>query len=432
MAYFIESTALFSTLFAIYYLFLKDLKFLKTNRFLLITMMLSALLLPLLGNVFSIEFTWGSFLQQSYYDQITQVESIPILGKSKTSDNVSSLGVPRTIFFGFYLYLAVSIVLIISVLSQLFSFFLLMKKSSISYELNGIKHVITNEVDTPFSFFNAVFLPSTLEDPVLEEQVLLHESCHVREGHSFDIILAELFRAIFWINPLVWINNKEVRCNLEYLADEAVLETGVSPKVYQMNILALSAKLPRLALVNAFNQDFIKKRILKMKQKETKSSYKWTYLYILPILSLFLVSFDFSPASKLVEKIDLSEYYAFEGGNAYLLLTNDLRKSDTQKLEKIFLDKGIELSFAESIYGLNGKIFQIKFTMIGQRSILSNDQSLLSRIPTLCYLKADGSAGIGVFSKDKMNDFPPRMRDKFESKLPTYMKWVRDYFPSIF
>lgn len=45
------------------------------------------------------------------------------------------------------------------------------------------------------------------------------ELVHIRQLHSYDNILIELFLALFWFNPFMWLLKNAMRDTHEYLAD---------------------------------------------------------------------------------------------------------------------------------------------------------------------------------------------------------------------
>ena len=92
----------------------------------------------------------------------------------------------------------------------------------------------------PFSFFNNIFIyPKAHSENELEE-ILLHEKAHVAQYHTIDVLIAEIVTIICWINPFAWLLKREVRDNLEYLADRKVLLSGIDSKSYQYHLLGLA------------------------------------------------------------------------------------------------------------------------------------------------------------------------------------------------
>ena len=60
---------------------------------------------------------------------------------------------------------------------------------------------------------------------------------HARQYHSVDVLFSEIMCIFCWFNPFIWLMKREVRGNLEYMADHRVLETGHDSKSYQYHLL---------------------------------------------------------------------------------------------------------------------------------------------------------------------------------------------------
>ena len=56
--------------------------------------------------------------------------------------------------------------------------------------------------------------------------VLGHELAHIRRSDWLVQMAAELLRAVYWFNPLVWIARRRLRLESEQACDDAVLEDG--------------------------------------------------------------------------------------------------------------------------------------------------------------------------------------------------------------
>ena len=84
-------------------------------------------------------------------------------------------------------------------------------------------------ISGPASFFRFVFSPP--QQPV-SGMVLEHELAHVRQGHSFDILLMELWVALHWYNPLIYRMRRHLRATHEYIADAAVVSRSEGAYAY--------------------------------------------------------------------------------------------------------------------------------------------------------------------------------------------------------
>ena len=85
----------------------------------------------------------------------------------------------------------------------------------------------------PFSWMRCIVIArKDLEED--GRPILLHELAHIRCGHSWDLLLADLCCFVQWFNPAAWLLKQELQAVHEYEADEAVLRAGVNAREYQL------------------------------------------------------------------------------------------------------------------------------------------------------------------------------------------------------
>lgn len=73
--------------------------------------------------------------------------------------------------------------------------------------------------------------------------VLCHELAHIRRGDWIVQLAAELLRAIYWFNPLVWIACGRLRRESEQACDDAVLNRGVDGSEYATHLVGIAREL---------------------------------------------------------------------------------------------------------------------------------------------------------------------------------------------
>ena len=186
------------------------------------------------------------------------------------------------------IWLAVTALLALRLLWQLGTIFWLAWKSEAGV-VEGVKVRFTEEKGSPFSFFHWIFInKNMLNDPCLHE-VLLHERTHVRQWHSVDVMLSEVCTILCWFNPFAWILRREVRVNLEYLADQSVVDKGHDARTYQYHLLALTYQGSVATLSNNFNVLPLKQRIKMMNKERSKSIGRLKYLLLLPVCALLFM-----------------------------------------------------------------------------------------------------------------------------------------------
>jgi len=82
--------------------------------------------------------------------------------------------------------------------------------------------------------------------------VLAHELAHVRRLDALTQALAQLVRALYWFNPLVWVACRLLRAERERACDDRVLELGMPPGDYAAELVAVArGALARGALAEA-------------------------------------------------------------------------------------------------------------------------------------------------------------------------------------
>lgn len=156
-------------------------------------------------------------------------------------------------------------------------------------DINGTKVYLLESNEGPFSFFNWIFINPTKHSRQEIDEIMTHELAHCRQRHSVDILFAELFAIAFWVNPFVWLLKREVRLNLEYLADNNVLANGTDSKEYQYHLLGLAYRKNVATISNNFNVLPLKKRIKMMNKKRTKKIAKAKYALYIPLAAMLLV-----------------------------------------------------------------------------------------------------------------------------------------------
>ena len=156
-------------------------------------------------------------------------------------------------------------------------------------DINGTKVYLLESDEGPFSFFNWIFINPTKHNRQETDEIMTHELAHCRQLHSVDILFTELFAIVFWANPFVWLLKREVRLNLEYLADNNVLAGGTDSKKYQYHLLGLAYRKNVATISNNFNVLPLKKRIKMMNKKRTKRIAKVKYALYIPLAAALLV-----------------------------------------------------------------------------------------------------------------------------------------------
>ncbi len=155
---------------------------------------------------------------------------------------------------------------------------------------NGTVLVLLPQAVTPFSWWKYIVM-SEADYAENGSTIIMHERAHLRLHHSLDLIVTDIAGCMQWFNPAMWLLRRELRAIHEYEADEAVLDSGVDARQYQMLLIKKAAGGRWYSIANSFNHSKLKNRITMMLQ--TKSS-RWAYaktLMVLPLTMLALGAF---------------------------------------------------------------------------------------------------------------------------------------------
>ena len=170
-------------------------------------------------------------------------------------------------------------------------------------KIDGTTVHLLPRAEGPFSFFRWIFVcPDAHTGDELHE-ILTHERTHARQWHSIDVLTGELACIICWFNPFAWLMKREIRTNLEYMADEKVLETGHDSRTYQYHLLGLSHHKAAATIYNSFNVLPLKRRITMMNKRRTREIGRTKYLMFLPLAALLMIVSNIEAVARATQKI---------------------------------------------------------------------------------------------------------------------------------
>ena len=155
----------------------------------------------------------------------------------------------------------------------------------------------------PFSFFRMVFLHPESHSDKETDEILTHECTHASQWHSIDVILSEMMCMACWFNPFVWLLKREVRHNLEYLADNTVIQSGYDSKSYQYHLLGLAHHQSVTTLYNSFNVLHLKNRIMMMNKKRSPGIVRTKYLIFIPLVGILMLLSNIEAVARLTVRL---------------------------------------------------------------------------------------------------------------------------------
>lgn len=282
LAYFIKVNIALGLFFAFYRLFFGGDTFFQWRRFLLLGFFLLAFFYPLCD------------MQEWLKEQAPMAEVIHIYSATLVPEVVVTAAAPSGWAAvgwkaGCLLYAGVAGLLMCRFFIQLGGIGRLWRHARPG-TLYGRRVWLLDRPGGPFSFFRLIFLhPASYSDRETRE-ILIHEQTHADEWHSVDVLLSEWICILCWFNPFAWLLKREIRYNLEYLADDRVLEAGYDSKSYQYHLLGLSRTPQAMAsLYTNFHVLHLKNRIRMMNKKRSRGIGRTKYLLFIPLGAVLML-----------------------------------------------------------------------------------------------------------------------------------------------
>lgn len=280
LAYSLESSIILIIFYLFYYAFLAQESTFRFNRYYLLFAPFAAAILPVLS-LPAISFLETAQINTTYNVLLPAIEIYPVITK-----HVAFPSMMMWIVLGVYSFgLTISAY---GFIRQIYS----LQKLKTHNELEnweGNKVILTNGLYPTFSFLRTIYYDDQTRLPQEDKSmVLLHESIHIKEYHSVDIIISQLLCTIFWFNPLFRLFLSAIRLNHEYIVDARVLATaGISAQAYKKSLATSAIFSPYLNIGTFFNKSQILTRMKMMNQ--TPKSIKSIKIMALSIITSCLV-----------------------------------------------------------------------------------------------------------------------------------------------
>lgn len=279
-----------AVLWLVYRFLFRNSNRLHFNRFFLLTSMLLALSMPLLGLLSGMEVPQMAILKQNMFNGMMLNEVIvtpdgqPVLPEvSVTTDATPSRFNLWQVIIGIYLLgVGVMTLLFLIKLGRLVALIIRSPKR----KMDGFTAVFTGKEQGSFSFFRYAFFPNENVDP----DIMRHEMSHIAHHHSWDILFAEVMMILQWFNPFIYLYKKELQSLHEYQADRDVVATGVDKKNYMMLILQQCTAVDFSGMSNNFSLILTKKRIKMITRNEKAKGLWWRLLATLPVLAILMIA----------------------------------------------------------------------------------------------------------------------------------------------
>jgi hypothetical protein len=288
-----KSSSLIAVFYCAYYFLLRKETFFNSNRYFLLAGLLTAVILPLI-----------------IYTKVVWIDPIPLSDTPIANYNYLSHGPKVTENDSFEINW-----FLVSLAVYTIGFSAFMIKFAIDfYSLNTVlkgkkikqqedfKFVDVEDNIAPFSYFDYIVYNSSLYSETELQSILEHEKVHSDQHHTIDVIISRIFCILFWFNPIIWLYKKAILQNLEFIADNEASKKIADKKAYQYTLLKITTHETCVAITNHFYQSLIKKRIVMLNKNQSKKWNYWKYYIVIPVLALFVLSFQIKTITQEKER----------------------------------------------------------------------------------------------------------------------------------
>lgn len=273
-----------------YLLILRNKNFHPYNRFYLLATAILSVLLPFLHI--------SMFDVASSNDQMLAL--LQLLAGGSTLPTVT-VGGPRTFPWQtlvMCLSLTITLVLTIIALTRIYRVYHL-RKVFPKKSIGPITFINTNIKDAPFSFMKNLFWRKDIAlDDAVGEQIYRHELAHITQKHSWDKLFFQALKAVFWMNPIYYLMQRELLLIHEFIADEKAIQDKDGAAFAQMLLRTQIGQFSYDPAHPVFYSS-IKKRLLMITNSQKPRYSYLRRLLVLPLL--FAVSFVFAIRAHRVE-----------------------------------------------------------------------------------------------------------------------------------
>ena len=374
--YLIKSALSLSILYLSYeFLFRKEAYF-RFSRIFLLSSVFLVIFLPLLPyNAVSVlsktPFTLGEIVIYSQLAHFT-LDEVVINANSQPDYFFSTFTIGSTLLTIYILGVIVQSLLFIFRLVQIQS---LIRRSK-TMNSDGLNFVFAKKGSPTYSFLKWIFVdPELFEKPTDFSAIVAHEKIHATEGHTYDLILAELLAIIQWFNPFAYLLKKTIKENHEYITDQKVITNYQDSYAYQLLLLEHSSIIKSNSLTHNFSYSLLERRLKMMKKTKHKLGFSLRLIAIVTslVLTFFACSSPEENAEKATEKATtnteqifmvVEKMPEFVGGEQamYKYIAGNIQYPDQAKKDGIegrvyisfIVEKDGRISNVETMRGIGG------------------------------------------------------------------------------
>ena len=348
--YIAKSAGLVILFYCAYYFLLRKETFFNSNRWFLLTGLITSAILPLV-----------------VYTKVIWVNPTPLSNVNYAS--LYSAPIEKNAF-------EINWNLVIIAIYSIGVLALLIKFAFDFYSLNAIikgkqikqqadfKFVDINENIAPFSYFEYIVYNSSMYTPSELESILEHEKVHSDQNHTMDVLIARAFSILFWFNPVIWLYKKAITQNLEFIADAAASQKISDKKAYQYTLLKITTHESCLSITNHFYQSLIKKRIVMLNKNQSKKRSSWKLYVVVPALAAFVLLFQIEVIAKEKREIATKELREKDGSvDIYKISKTTTDQQLKEMAKKMKLNHDVDAKISDVKRNSKNELTAIRFDL---------------------------------------------------------------------
>ena len=170
---------------------------------------------------------------------------------------------------------------------------------------DGANIVRSQQNIASFSLFKTIYIGNNTADTDLPT-IVAHERSHIAHKHSVERVVMEIFKALLWWNPFVWIASRRLVEAHEFEADNDVIGSGCDANLYVATLLKhLFGYSPEIA--NGLHNSLTKKR-LKMILKGNSGRYALLRkVAVIPVLGVLFALFSLTTKEAVAQDVQQSK-----------------------------------------------------------------------------------------------------------------------------
>jgi TonB family protein len=279
----IKFIACSAILLLLFNLFLAKEKTFQLNRWILLFLIPSAILIPFLS--YSIILPQESPIPLNYLpvDQVPPISEIP---SAKSSQGNSTLN------WVLLVYLPVFFLLLFKKLRAL-NRLMVWTKIATPKPILGAYLILSEKVLSPFSFGKYIFMnPSDYgEGTEKTDLIIKHECVHISQRHHIDLAVMEFLTVVCWFNPVVYLVRKAMVLNHEYQADQ-LAKNFINPIQYKKLLLKLSVRNTSNVWTSPISSSALKLRLIMMNKPTMRRTMNRRTLFFGLFASMMIAGFS--------------------------------------------------------------------------------------------------------------------------------------------